>query len=285
MEDLGAGPKVSEEDIKALSGLSEYLTRSELHAMLIGSDFPHEQLGPGFVEQIFQVLDKSGSGRVSRFDVLKNVHLFFPEDREGETDEAAPAGPPGALPSPKPLPSLSGARDLAAWPRSASGPPLGSHAWELLHRIYRRLAWKDSMVSTMELIEEIRRDVHVRSERLLERPVVGIDFGQGPSISLDAALQHVARQVSQSKDFEMVTWERFNWLLVEAQRFFQEMPPPPPLEERVLSPARSPPNRWFLTQGASCLAGCPNPEEEPGASIESRPKWRKFHVARACACQ
>jgi hypothetical protein len=153
----------------------------------------------------------------------------------------------------------------------------------LLHRIYRRLAGQDPNVPTISLIEEIRRDVHVRNERLLERPVVGIAFGQGPSISLDAALQHVLHQVAGERSvLEYTTWERFNWLLIEAQRFCQtEVRSPRPMDPRqpsgrprsprLESPARSPSrdgwSRWVLSAGGS-MAGCPNPDEEPGGAIE-----------------
>lgn len=260
------------------------------------------------VDRIFRAMDGTGCGTVSRSQLLQNLDRLFPDEEQAEPEY---------------------------WPKTASGHPLGSQAWELLYRIYQRLAQEapskslgftsfwgfrsgqhgpnrscmdqrqrflatpsngyqflfvatvDSprrphssflwvlwprLVSTSTLVQEIRRDVHLRHEQLLERPTT---VRQGPSISLDQALQHVARQKAE------ITWDRFHWLpghmktcfypcltrarlLIEAQRLFDE-----PLTQPVQSPqSNAKANSWLLTEGASSMTGCPNADVEPGAAIE-----------------
>ena len=260
----GGSPK---ERIAAV--LDDYLTRDQLRDMIIEAGVAAEN-EEGLLNQIFQEIDINRTGRVPRRELWQKLDRFLPSDEEVPMPPRMPSPRPATLPPP-------GRHES---PRSASGHPLGSQAWELLHRIYRRLAGQESSVSTMCLIEEIRGDVHVRQERLLDRPVVGIAFGQGPSISLDAALQHVLRQVAGERSvLENTTWERFNWLLIEAQRFAQ-MAEIPRLDPRVTPPERreSPlpsPNdgwsKWVLSAGGS-MSSCPNPDEEPGGAIESAPQ-------------
>lgn len=261
--------------------LDDYLTRKQLREMIIQAGVAAED-EEGLLNKIFQEIDTGRTGRVARRELWQKLDRFFPSgEEEAQIDAAMPMSRP-RMPSP-PRPATLPQPGRCESPRSASGYPLGSQAWELLHRIYRRLAGQDPNVPTISLIEEIRRDVHVRNERLLERPVVGIAFGQGPSISLDAALQHVLHQVAGERSvLEYTTWERFNWLLIEAQRFCQtevrsprpmdpRQPPGRPRSPRLESPARSPSrdgwSRWVLSAGGS-MAGCPNPDEEPGGAIE-----------------
>lgn len=172
----------------------DYLTRDQLRKMITGANIAIDDNIEGLLDRIFQEMDSNGTGHVGRRDLWQKLDKFLPSGEEDEVGAAGPRSLQPRMPSPPPPAPLPERRHES--PRSASGYPLGSQAWELLHRIYSRLAGQDAKVPTASLIEEIRHDVHVRSERLLERPVVGIGFGQGPSISLDAALQHVLRQVA-----------------------------------------------------------------------------------------
>eukprot|EP00438_Fugacium_kawagutii_P009383 Skav231289 [mRNA] locus=scaffold161:191449:193518:+ [translate_table: standard] len=265
----------------------DYLTRDQLREMITGANIAIDDNIEGLLDKIFQEMD-IGTGHVGRRDLWQKLDKFLPSGEEDEIG-AGPGSLQPRMPSPPPPAPLPERRHES--PRSASGYPLGSQAWELLHRIYSRLAGPDAKVQTISLIEEIRHDVHVRSERLLERPVVGIGFGQGPSISLDAALQHVLRQVAGERSvLDFTTWERFNWLLIEAQRSYQMSersysPRPQAMDPRQpagrpgnsassQSPREGRPGRpqgwsdWVLSAGGSSMSSCPNPDQEPGGAIE-----------------
>jgi len=264
------------------SVLDDYLTREQLRNMIVETGVAADE--EHLLDRIFQDLDPNGFGRISRRELWEELDRFLPSgEEEVRRQDPMPRSMKPRLPSSPSPAALPEPRYQS--PKSASGHPLGSQAWELLHRIYGRLAGPDVKVSTIALIQEIRQDVHVRNEGLLERPVVGIGFGQGPSISLDAALQHVLRQVSGEHSLlEFTTWERFNWLLLEAQRFCQMAEVSPRQTEpwhhagRVRRPSLPSPrgNGWsqILSAGGSSMSSCPNPDEEPGGAIE----WMAKHL-------
>ena len=146
-----------------------------------------------------------------------------------------------------------------------SGLPLSSQAWESLSRIFYRLAQQNKEAVTAELISAIRADVRVRNEGLLHRPVTSAEESGIPAISLDAALQQVSSQVQLGTGhMDMVTWDRFYWLLLEAHRY-------------RASPHLQPASKPFaasqsLPDVAFSMASCPvNPNEAPGASIQTLP--------------
>lgn len=262
------------------SVLDDYLTREQLRNMIVETGIAADE--EHLLDRIFQDLDPNGFGRISRRELWEELDRFLPSgEEELRRQDPMPRSMKPRLPSSPSPAALPEPRYQS--PKSASGHPLGSQAWELLHRIYGRLAGPDVKVSTIALIQEIRQDVHVRNEGLLERPVVGIGFGPGPSISLDAALQHVLRQVSGEHSLlEFTTWERFNWLLLEAQRFCQMAEVSPRQTEpwhhagRVRRPSLPSPrgNGWsqILSAGGSSMSSCPNPDEEPGGAIECHPQ-------------
>ena len=65
------------------------------------------------VDRIFRAMDGTGRGTVSRSQLLQNLDRLFPDEEQAEPEY---------------------------WPKTASGHPLGSQAWELLYRISQRLA-------------------------------------------------------------------------------------------------------------------------------------------------
>ncbi|CAE8667394.1 unnamed protein product [Polarella glacialis] len=106
-----------------------------------------------------------------------------------------------------------------------AGPPLGSEAWAVLRRIFRRLE-QDLMdgqegVPKSRLVEEIISDGQVLQEGWLKRPVDKADpFKEDapPPASFAQALLYLNEQL-----LPLVTWERFRWLVVESSRFQQPL--------------------------------------------------------------
>ena len=150
------------------------------------------------------------------------------------------------------------------------GLPLGAQAWESLNRIFYRLAQQNKEVSTRELILAIRSDVRIRTEGLLHRPVIATDDG-GPAVSLDEALHQVETQVLDGiGHLEMVSWDRFYWLLLEAHRHraTRQILPVPAVPVRPQSPipaVKTSPLAW---------TNCPvDPNDSPAASIQNGPQY------------